>query len=353
MAEKKYFKHKLKKDDTVNSISLELGITPFEVVGFHNANCKNEDVIIHNIPIHLTEIFVYPYIRELKKENYPAVVFNGLSTLQVKPDNKKNNYGVTYTISNGDNQIDTMSFQVSVICKKKDQTGLHYEIERISNTFINNEETTSIADELAEKVAKVLYPLNIVVDETGKWTEITNFDDIEKRWNTLKSKIFEDYEGDWVQKYVELNEQTLASKSNIEMALKYDWFLNTLFGGIYVNYTYKFNFKNTISFPILANVKPLIYSVDQTIDPYLDEFLQIDLEQKGVLAEERSKADLQNKLAFPQHSVEDKGVEKATGAFKAKYFLNTKSNVIESVYLECSVILDKLKKVEIVISIIE
>lgn len=349
---KKYRVHKLKKNDTVIIVAVELGITVQELVGFHNVHCKNDDVISLEFPNHLTELLVYPYIREIKKESYPTAKFVSGYTLSCIPNPKKVSYGVMFTIFSGVNSVNTIKYKTSVLFKNKVENGFCYQIDRLSETYINDEQATLLADELAEKVAKVLYPLDIIVDQKGKFVAIANFNEIQKRWVITKEKILYDYEGQWVTDYLTLTEQTLENESNLQNALESDWFLNAFFGGIYINYTQKFKLEDTITFPILANVKSLAYKVECSIDEYLDENGQVIIDQNGVLEDARAKADFENGLPVAHYALIDEKAEKAAGTFRAKYFLKATDNSIESIYLACSIALDEPKKIEIVVSLL-
>lgn len=347
----KYRTHSLKKGDTIQSLVDELGITKFELVGFHNAHCKNDDLVGLELPSHIKELFVYPHIREIKKENYPTGQFDSGYTLRCKPSDKKMNYGVTYTVT-VDDVVNTISYQLSLECKQTSNGHILYEINK-KKTYINNQEADLIADQLAEKVAEVLYPLKVIVNPDGKFTGIHNFKAIQKRWISTKEKLKEYYQGDWSNNYLELTEATLQSETGLYNALCGDWFLSSFFAGIYINYTPFFKFENTTLFPIIPNISPLTYKVLQTTDEYLDEYGQLIVEQNGVLDDERAKADIENGATFANYAMQYPDAEKAKGEFTSKYFLNPKNNTIESLFLRCSIELDEPKTVQVVVALID
>jgi hypothetical protein len=347
----KYRTHPIKKGDTIQSLAIELGITPDEVRGFHNTCCKNEDTIGFELPTHLVQLFVYPHIREIKKENYPTATFESGYNLRANPKKDKVNYGVTYTIT--DNTIvNKISYTLSLECKQTSNGHFLYEINKFE-TYINNLDPEILADELAEKVARVLYPLKVIINPEGKFIGIHNFEEINKRWKKEKEKLLEYYQGDWANKYLDLTETTLQSESSLQRALSGDWFLSSFFAGIYTNYTRYYKFQNKVDFPILANTKPLVYKVEQTTDEYLDEHLQLVIEQNGILDDERAKIDIENGLYFPDYALQNPQAEKAQGEFRSKYFLNPKDNTIKSLFLRCSVIFDNPKTIEVVVSLID
>lgn len=348
----KYKKYKIKKGDTLESISLKLEKSSHEVKSFHNVFCNENDYISDKLPEDLKVLNIYPEYNEKELSLIPKVAFNKPYELELKPFPTKINYGVMYTITTG-KEINTIKFETSVLFKGiTEAKDFIFEIDRISKTFINDEETTTIADELAEKTSKVLYPIEIIVSHEGKWTGMNNYKEIHKRWESIKEKILDEYEGEWVEKYLLMNEEILEDEGALENSLKKDWFLNSYFNAIYVFYTHKFNFDTTMSFPILTNCEAVNYKVNQKIKEYLDEYNLIRIEQNGVLEEERSKADLQNESNIPHYGMLYPGEDIANGKFRSLYFLNGKTNLIESLYLESSIELEAEKKIQVVVSLL-
>ncbi|WP_296145339.1 hypothetical protein [uncultured Flavobacterium sp.] len=347
----KYKKYKIKEGDSLESISKILGKPTLEVKNFHNIFCDHDNFIVLDFPKDLKELFIYPEYNEVDLYVIPEVFFNAGNKLLFIPIQQKINYGVEYKVVKGE-EINTMKFETSIYFKGKiDNQKSVFEVDRISKTFINNEETSTIADELAEKVASVIYPLQIIVDEEGKWDSVYNFNEINNRWEKVKEKILGEYEGEWVEKYLDLNEKTLQSEEKLNEALSKDWFLNAYFNGIYVHYT-KYLSKRNVAFPLLINCKAPVYATEQKIEKYIDDYKLINIEQQGILNDERAKADFEENLDYQYHAMLNPEAEKATGNFRAKYFLDSKTNLVESMFFECSIDLEIPRKVEIVISII-
>lgn len=347
----KYRIHKLKTGDTIDRVAFELGITNLELTGFHNVYCKNEDCIGFKFPKHLKELLVYPHIRKFKKDKHPTVQFTSGNILEYKPDNKKVNYGVMYAVWSGE-KINTIKYHVSVVCKEQTKKGFQFEIDRISKTFVNDLECNFIADELAEKISKVIYPVTVLVSNEGNYIHVTNFEKIQKRWKINKEKILDEYEGEWVEKYLALSEQTLQNQSIFSQSLAKDWFLNSYFGGIYASYRQLFSLENSVLFPLIPNVGNVCYKVTQNIDPYLEDNKFAHIELNGILNDPRAKADFENGSNFPDYALQDPNAPKTSGDFKAKYVIDSKTHGIESVFLECSIELDEPQKVQVVISLL-
>ena len=348
----KYKKYKIQQGDTLESIAKKLDKSSHEVKSFHNIFCKTEEYIGIEFPRNLVELFIYPTYNQEKLSLIPQVPFERPYHLAYKSTQVSNNYGVMYTILSGKEE-NTIKFECNVAFKRVNLEGDYiFEINRISKTFINNEETSSIADELAEKTSAVLYPLEVIVNDEGNWTGINNYKEITSRWKKVKKRILDEYEGEWIEQYLLLNEETLEEEASLVNSLKKDWFLNSYFNAIYVYYTHKCNFETQVSFPLLTNCDALVYKVEQKINEFLDEYNLIRIEQNGILADVRSKTDLENDMNIPYYGTLYPGEDSAEGKFRSLYFLNSKTNGIESLFLECSVATNEEKKVQVVVSLL-
>ncbi|NHN27601.1 hypothetical protein FIA58_018120 [Flavobacterium jejuense] len=348
----KYKKYKIQKGDTLQSVSEKLDKTTHEVKNFHNVFCDSDEYIGVTFPKGLKELYIYPTYNEKELSLIPKVPFDDAFKLSLKPTQNKINYGVMYTIKSG-NEENTLKFEVSVIYKgKNEKDNLVFEVDKISKTFINDEEVNTIADELAIKTSDVLYPLEVNITEEGKWIGVNNYKEINKRWEQIKEKILDEYEGEWVERYLLLNEKTLGNEDDLLGSLQKDWFLNSYFNTIYVYYSHKFKFQTSTTFPILSNCKSVSYDIEQKIEEYLDEYNLIRIEQKGELKEERSKADLENEMNIPYYGVLYPNRDIAKGNYRSLYFLNGKTNLIESLFLECSIELEVMKEIQVVVSLL-
>jgi hypothetical protein len=349
-----YRKIKINKSDTLDTLSEKLGLEKQEMIGFHNVHAKQKELIIHDLPVGLEELYVYPFIYQKIKDSSLKVKLESDYKLVNKPTKQTLHYGVLYYITSGEEE-NTIKFEISVKYLKQDYQGLYYEVNKTSPTFINDSETDIIADVLAEKVAAVFYPLTVIVNEQGKWIGIANYEAVKSRWQTVKKTIYKDYEGQWIADYVQECENNLATESRFVQTMAGNWFLNAYFSGIYNRYgnayhlvNSNFGFENKTTFPILTDIAGLQYATKYYLQELLDEDQIVKIDVTGILDDSRSKADIENRLNFS--SIEDPSATKATGSYTAKYFLDTATQTIESMVLECSIELDIPQKVKIVIA---
>ncbi|MEO8237034.1 MAG: hypothetical protein ABI576_02925 [Flavobacterium sp.] len=204
-----------------------------------------------------------------------------------------------------------------------------------------------MAEEIAEKASSALYPLLVIVDEKGEWVYINNFDQIEERWQETKKQLRKYYKGGQVEKYFSIYDRNLEDSDTLYISLSKDWFLNAFFNGIHTQYPSSLSIQKNIDFPFIAKTENINYLVDQKLDDHLDidNFLVIDI--NGKLDDERNITDFQNELNLPVKEYSD---QKATGSYRAKYFLNPQNYIPENIFITCNLELDTLQKYSVSIS---
>ncbi|WP_185289028.1 hypothetical protein [Chryseobacterium lactis] len=85
------------------------------------------------------------------------------------------------------------------------------------------------------------------------------------------------------------------------------------------------------------------------IDPLKNEAGLVNIEGEGRLHDERSIYDFIGRSPFSM-IIEDNPVMNDQGNFRIQYYLNGKTQLPESLYLECRIMLKEEKKVSVVIA---
>jgi hypothetical protein len=339
-------KYYIKKGDTFKSVSEELGIEWQILRVYHNTHCiDDEDVINADFPSHL-EFLLLKRVR-LQANGEPeavplkkAILANGFN-VPFQQLSEKRDYGVICTIENG-NEIYSLKYEVSVKLLDTDINGYSFfKIDRTSKVYINDIEADTIANELAEKVSSVLYPLQVVVDQEGEWGAIHNFEEIKERWGESRAEILEAYPGEETEKYLALYEKNLVSNQTLSNALSKDWFIRAFFNGVHTGYTSKLSFEGYAYFPFIAKSDDIMFDVEQKIGEYLDENHLINIDIKGILKDDRTKAYFEYDLDLTNNPLTDQEVD---GSYRAKYFLNPNNYSIETLFVECTIALDVPQK---------
>lgn len=344
--------YKIQKGDTLTNVAVKLNRDEYDVKSFHNTYCDIEDLIGVDFPKHLTELIIPSF--EVSQKNdiltFPKPVKLGSKgKLEFFPSSLNKKYGVLIALEKGDDS-QTIKYEVNLRYVRQEEKEKVFELNRISKIYINDEEADAIADVLAVKVAQVLYPLQILIDENGSFSGIANYEQIQQRWHAVKEDIYGEYEGEWVEKYIELNEEVLNEKESIEFSLLSDYFIRTYFNGIYTEYPQNKSKATDIQFPVLNDVSDINYKVKSEIEEFYDESNFIVLNQDGIINEERSKEDLEAKFNFPFYANPDSSYIIAEGNYRAKYFMNPSDHSIEAAYLEASVELDITERIKVSIA---
>ncbi|NRS87187.1 hypothetical protein HNQ02_000087 [Flavobacterium sp. 7E] len=348
----KHITYKIKSGDTLQNVARELNIEPRLLRAYHNIHCNLPDLIEADFPYQLDYLILAPekvaLTDEEREKKRAKVVFNDsplcLSLNYARVDTT---YGVLYTIENGD-KTHTIKQKINVKWKAKSDNDFYFfEITRIGKIYINDTEADTMAEDIAEKASAALYPLIVVVDATGKWVDINNFEQVKKRWTTTKKEIQKYYKGAFIEKYFSIYDKTLENSDNLYLSLSKDWFLCALFNGIHVQYPPTLIIQKETGFPFITKEENISYQVDQTLDDYLDVDNFIIVAIKGNLNDERSKTDFDNALNI---KVNEYTEERPIGTYRAKYFLNPNNYFPESVFVSCDLALDVTQKYTISIS---
>ncbi|MFI8606056.1 hypothetical protein ACIGCP_16435 [Cellulophaga baltica] len=95
--------------------------------------------------------------------------------------------------------------------------------------YVNNKELTKVLEVLADKCAKVLYPLILKVSFAGEIKEIDNFKEIQERWELLIPKIKEEYSGEIADNYITSISNNMREHKTLLSKLKRDVVYDLLF----------------------------------------------------------------------------------------------------------------------------
>lgn len=349
-----YFVYKIKEGDTLKKVAEQLEVDSYSLRSYHNMRCPLDDLIEADFKPHLKFLIIESEESKIARATHRENVhFANNFKLPFTPQGLNTNYLAMYTIENGEEQH-TLKEEINVKFINKDKNDFSLiEINRISQVYINGKEAGTMADELAEKTAKVFYPLQVVIDTKGELAAIYNYEDIRDRWQKVKRKVLKDFQGEVLHEALLKFEDRLQNDEIIFDSLSKDWFLKVFFNSLNIEYTQNLTIQKGIEFPLSQKTGNVSFTAEQTILPSLDAYNLINITQTGILSDARSKNDFENSLLFPEDDLEENNAEKAEGSYVAYYFLAPNTNVLESVYLECEIKLDIPQKLTIVISNIE
>lgn len=340
----KFNKHIIQKAETLKSIASLYGLDKDELKLFHNNHCTVKDMILINLNGQ-KELFVP---RTAVADKNSLVKFGKGNSLTLQPENALRKYSVVITIEKGEVRNE-LKYETSVRWLKTEKGHQFFEINRTSNLYLNEEEVNEIADLLAYRTSKVLYPLQISTDEHGKFETIENAEVFPKRWTVVKEELYKEFEGETVDEYCRKIEKVISEPEAINLYIKNDYFIRALFFGIYQGFGKEYKTEITTTFPVVDNAIEPTYKLILEIDPLKEETGLITIEGSGKLYEERDTDDFIRKSPFSL-IIEDDPVMNEEGNLRIISYLKKETSLPESLYLECSIMLQEEKKISVSVS---
>jgi hypothetical protein len=236
--------------------------------------------------------------------------------LPFQPFELNHEYSVLYTIQKGEvMQTLKQNFSVRRLRSEVKQDDFYFiQIDKISEPLIDGKTIDITAYNVAEKTARLVYPLRIVVDKYGKWVEINSYDKLKERWEKQKDEIKDFYDGLIYEILANNVEEAIEDNDSLIQFMSSNWFLRAFFNGIHAPYTRKFEIEKKLYFPAIAEVDDIEFSIAQKVNPYLNELQQIEVTQIG---------ETEN--------------EYINGSFRANYFINPNNYIVQNLDLECKI----------------
>lgn len=269
-----------------------------------------------------------------------TVHYSGINALRLEwPAELSVKYGVLITFNEGEEKSNEVKYEVQITRLKPSAEGQPlFQIERTSDVFINEILPDLIADCLAYAVGKVFYPLVITVDQNGGFQRIYNHQEILERWQLVKKKVLDNFEGSLVEGYIERMEKQLVNPDSINLAfLNNDWFIHTFFKPLYKEYGQNRNSESIYKFPIARGFNVEGYLTQEKLGAKSNSFGAIELIHNGTIK------PLEDELYI---------TNRATGNYEGYYLLHPKFKRIISVISDFSYGVQEKAKVKVKIALI-
>ncbi|MFC5048284.1 hypothetical protein ACFSTE_02565 [Aquimarina hainanensis] len=243
-------------------------------------------------------------------------------------------YGVRIIQQQGNLEPQQLDFEIT-IQGINNQDGIYcYHIDR-KQVYINNNIPDTTVEELASMCGEVLYPVLIdFFDYT-----IKNSKQIKERWDTLKKKIYNSFQGEYVEKYITATEKVIQNEVILNRALKQDMFL-ALFTHIAETRAYDKNLTAEVlfNFPIIPFTTPIRYVGEQSVQKQYTPYNTIQVTYKGKITDDRGVAELRNKKRFSTQTSTEKIMPK--GNCNLQYDLDRKTGMLKFCTAEITIDLD-------------
>jgi hypothetical protein len=338
-------KYKIKPTDTLPSITELFGKEEDVWKQYHNNMCRPLDELIREqMPKTLTEIYLLPELWEKedelnklaeneekrKKRENTKISFGYQNTLLMSQCPDKMMYKVAILIES-EGKKTLIEYDTSVRWIKQEELTHIIEINRLPDTYkINKVAPDLVAEELGIKAGTVLYPLQLIVTRQDRVIGIHNVKEIQERWNKVKEDILYYNEGETIEEYLDLTEQSLQSEETLLACLKNDWFFHTYFNRIYQTYTESYSATDIISTPFEFDEKSVEYQTQVTLDKEVNEDALINIALTGTVK-----------------PMEDTPSLVSIGEYKARYLLEPQFNTIEKATLSTTFYSEPQEKVDV------
>ncbi|PWN71279.1 hypothetical protein C1631_001255 [Chryseobacterium phosphatilyticum] len=219
---KEYKKVKIEGILSLTEFSGEYGMTPEEVVVFHNKHCSIQEILTLSLPKYVE----YVYIPSDKFEIREHKLLKS-ATLDLPTHLSEKIYGVIIRFLPKDLQI---HYKIKV-----KRTPTYVELTK-EKTYVNNQGIDKIIEQLFEKAEQVLYPLQILVKNNGGLDAIVNHEQISHRWKTdCFPKLKEYYQSETTDQILEQMDQAYTDlnlkKDLLDRNLFYKFFFLPVYKG--------------------------------------------------------------------------------------------------------------------------
>lgn len=155
------------------------------------------------------------------------------------------------------------------------------------NIFYNQHQPDFINEIISTALSGAIYPVETFMNEKGIHTgEISNHDEILKRWEIQKSNLSQKYSSDSLTHFFLAFEEKLNNKFLLGKSLHHDWFWNLFFHPRLINYGDKRTVEKDVFLSVIPYQDPLKFSGTQKIEkiPVNKHTFTIHFESKEIPA---------------------------------------------------------------------
>jgi hypothetical protein len=290
----KYQKYTILKGDTLDSIASKLFITSGVALRiFHNNHCALPDMIgdivkpnniLHIPPIDGVLRFEPndQTYQTIKQETQQQITLSRERKLTYNPVRELVKYCVTtnHSKQEDDTSID-LQYDLSIQWLQKIDNIHLFQIEQ-NNILYDDQEPDSKVSYLAQNCAQYIYPLQIVVSNTGQFQYINNHEFVKKRWLSHQEHLLKEHNDATSLKYINNINTVITNKTAINQVLQQDLALNFLFFPLYnTAFTEALVLEQNIKIPILQNDTPLLFESQTTLHKQTTLDNHIKITQNG------------------------------------------------------------------------
>ncbi|MCL9805302.1 hypothetical protein NAT51_07205 [Flavobacterium amniphilum] len=151
--------------------------------------------------------------------------------LHPKPGNKT--FEVTHRQFSGDWVDKTIQYELEVsLLNNVNQNGFVYVIDR-KNLLIDGSAPDTVFDQLACDCGNALFPMKFLVNSLGEIEQIFEHQQMVERWEIIKNKLINYYEGDTALDYIKLSDSNIRNTGVLKKMMQNHLFVYFFFKPLY------------------------------------------------------------------------------------------------------------------------
>lgn len=328
---------KISKGTTLQELSEYFHLTKEQLKRYHNTYCPLEDLIGHDIPTHVTIIYVPPEDKELREKifnpkggNY--INYRAKNTLDNRSSFHKR-YGIIQkTFQNGEEKL-KIHYEIEI---KKNNSKVEIKRDKV---YLNNQRPDLIVEQIADKVGNIMFPLELELNENGTIKGTVNQQTILDRWLKLKPEFDDYYKGKEAEGIFQKIGKNIRSRSKFLHRIKDSLLYVIYFFPLYESFNEDKKHIFQTYLPLGEDSGKIPFEITISLNEEIsktNKFL-IRTEGKSILSEEGLNMNL-----ISQNG--NKNQPQTDSYFDFTYKINSKDNSIFAIYGEMGVKSPKLDK---------
>jgi hypothetical protein len=228
--------------------------------------------------------------------NQNRVLFQKDAKLNLYPFLKKRNYG--FTLQNFENEelINTIHYEIDIVCIQNNQNHCVFEIDR-KQIFIDQQAPDLKIEEIADASSKAIFPIRLLINQEGDIAKIINHETIKQRWIPIKEQVQKYYQGKIVASIIDKIETVLLNENLLEKAICKNWFFHLYFKQLYLNYPPETPKKHVWESPVFGN-QTIKYEVNHSMEEFYSGTNKIFINAKGKSIDERTISEVLDGFSY-------------------------------------------------------
>lgn len=324
---------KISKGTTLKELANFFKLTEEQLKRYHNTYCPLDDLIGHDIPNHVTIIYVPPEDKELREK-----IFNPKGGNFV-------NYKSKNTLDNKGSFDKTFGIIQKTFINGEEKLKIHYEIEikksnniveiKRKSVYLNHQRPDLIVEQMADKIGNIMYPLELELNDDGTIKETNNQQAILDRWLRLKPELEDYYKGRESEEIFQKVGKNIRSRSKFLHRIKDSLFYVMYFFPLYEAFNDDKKYTFQMYLPLEENSEKVPFEITLSLNEEVSKTNKIFIKAEG-----KSKSPMSYSTQIPQNENQPTN----EGYFDFTYKLNSKDNSIFSIFGEMGFESQKLNK---------